>query len=116
MNDITDTCDPIEAYPETDFPIKVDAPPAISTFPNGITYAISGGTWIPIPSGSTREDLPKWMNWDKPEVIYDEEKITGSRGDIYTLRRNQTTNEITCSCPGFKWRGKCKHRKAAFAS
>lgn len=113
---MVDTPDPIEAHPEIDFPIKVDACPAITTFPSGITYAISGGTWIPIPAGSTREDLPKWMNWDKPEVTYDEEEVVGSKGDIYVLRRNQATGEITCPCRGFKWRQKCRHLKLAFAS
>jgi hypothetical protein len=113
---MVDTPDPIEAHPEIDFPIKVDVPPAIATLVSGITYAISGGTWIPIPAGSTRKDLTKWMIWAKPEVVYDEEKIAGSKGNIYTLRRNQTTGDITCSCPGFKWRGKCKHLKLAFAS
>ena len=113
---MTVTPDPIEEHPEIDFPIKVDACPAITTFPSGITYAISGEVWIPIPAGSTREDLTKWMSWDKPGSHFEEVKVAGSRGNTYTLRRSKATGEVTCSCPGFKWRGKCKHLKGAFAS
>ena len=37
---MTVTPDPIDEHPEIDFPIKVDASPAITTFPSGITYGV----------------------------------------------------------------------------
>ena len=111
---MTDTPDPIEAHPEIDYPVKVDDPPAISTFLSGITYAISGETWIPIPGDSTREDLTKWMVWDDVGSLFDEVKVVGSRGDTYIIRRSKETGNVTCSCPGFKWRGKCKHLPLCF--
>ena len=86
---MTVTPDPIDEHPEIDFPIKVDASPAITTFPSGITYAISGAVWMPIPAGSTREDLTKWMSWDKPGSHFEEVKVSGSRGNTYTLRRGR---------------------------
>lgn len=32
-------------------------------------------------------------------------KITGSKGNIYTI----DTEEKSCSCPGYTYRGTCKH-------
>lgn len=39
-------------------------------------------------------DNPKWQ-------------VRGSKGDVYTVER--TENGLSCSCTGFKFRGKCKH-------
>ena len=111
---LVDCIDPIERYPDTEFPIEVSQNPTISTMPSGKTWAISGGTWIQVPAGSTREDLPKWMKWTPPALSYEEAKVEGSKGNTYTVRKNKKTGDVTCSCPGFKYRGKCKHLPLCF--
>jgi hypothetical protein len=104
----------ILAFPDKKFPVKVKCNPVISTFPSGITYAISESIWIPIPASSTRADLKRWMSWEQPGSQFDEAKVSGSRGNTYVVRRNKATGTLSCSCPGFKWRGKCKHLTKAF--
>ena len=39
----------------------------------------------------------------EPETI----KVTGSKGAIYNLTR--VDNQWQCSCPGYLYRGACKH-------
>jgi hypothetical protein len=34
--------------------------------------------------------------------------VVGSKGDIYTITTEPNGNK-SCSCPGFMYRGKCKH-------
>jgi len=41
------------------------------------------------------------------EVSNKTHTVTGSRGDIYTIE--ETENGLSCSCDGFKYRGRCKH-------
>jgi|TARA_R110002110_G_C12878760_1_gene662524 hypothetical protein len=106
--------DPIEEFPDKEFPVKVNCNPTIATFPSGKTFAIAGSTWIQVPSGSTRADLPKWMKWTPPPTAADIVKVEGSKGNAYTVRRNKATGNITCTCPGFKYREKCKHLAKAF--
>ena len=115
MKELVDCLDPIERYPDREFPVEVSCSPTISTFPSGKTYAVAAGTWIQVPIGSTREDLPKWMKYVPLRPTYDEVKVEGSKGNTYTVRRDTKTGKKICSCPGFKWRGKCKHLKKAFA-
>ena len=106
--------DPIERYPWIDFPIEVKCNPTISTMPSGKRWAIAGSKWIEVPLDATREDLPKWMVYKRPEPSYEEVKVEGSKGSIYTVRKETTTGEVTCTCPGFKYRGKCKHTKQVY--
>ena len=104
---------PILRYPDIDFPVKVDMNPAIATFPSGKTYAIAGSTWIQLPTGSTREDLPKWMEWHPPVSQTESIEVKGSKGNTYVVTKNTVTGAVSCSCPGHKYRGKCKHTAAA---
>ena len=46
--------------------------------------------------GEREEELPSHIK-----------KITGSKGNIYLL----DTEKMTCTCPGFTYRGNCKHVK-----
>ena len=93
-------------------PVKVDQPPLLSDFPSG-RYAISGNVWIKVPAGTKFEDLDKYMVCEcKPPVSPPDASVrswavVGSKGAHYTVRANQ--GRYTCSCPGFGWRGKCKH-------
>ena len=106
--------DPIERYPWIDFPNELKCNATISTMPSGKRWAIAGSKWIEVPLDATREDLPKWMVYKRPEPSYEEVKVEGSKGSIYTVRKETTTGEVTCTCPGFKYRGKCKHTKQVY--
>ena len=108
--------EPIKRHPDKDFPIRVDCNPIIASFPSGKTFAIAGSVWIEVPAGSTREDLPKWMVWKPATIAVDVVKVEGSKGNTYTVSRNKTTGKLNCTCPGFKYRGNCKHLTLAFPS
>ena len=103
--------DPIERSPWINLPIEVNCNPVLSTMPSGKRWAIAGSKWIEVPLDATREDLPKWMVYKRPEPSYEEVKVEGSKGSTYIVRKETTTGEVTCTCPGFKYRGKCKHTK-----
>ena len=47
--------------------------------------------------------LPAQLQDAKDELPAGAVKIVGSRGAVYII------HEGTCTCSGFKWRGKCKH-------
>ena len=111
---LEDCMDPIEEFPDREFPVKVDCNPMIATFPSGKTFAIAGQTWIQVPSGSVYADVAKWMVWVRPSTSADMVKVKGSKGNTYTVRKNKTTGKITCTCPAHKYRGKCKHEAIAF--
>ena len=42
-----------------------------------------------------------------PKVERTEFKVTGSRGDIYTVIKEGSRS--TCTCPGYSFRKSCKH-------
>ena len=111
---LEDCTDPILRHPDVEFPVEVSCNPVLSTFPSGKRFAIAGGKWIEVPLDATRADLPKWMKWSPPPASYEEVKIDGSKGSVYTVRKNTKTGDVTCSCPGFKYRGKCKHLPLCF--
>lgn len=72
---------------------------SVFKFKNPIRIDTRGRTFKPVPNTfdyKIQEDNtnPKWT-------------VIGSKGDVYTVE--QTENGLTCSCSGFKFRGKCKH-------
>ena len=81
---------------------------------SGKRYAIAGSKWIEVPLDTKLEDLPKWMKYNPPRPTYEEVKVEGSKGNTYTVRKEATTGQLTCTCAGFKYRGKCKHLTIAF--
>jgi hypothetical protein len=94
-------------------PVTVPWNPVLSRMPvSGQLYAISGGTWIPVPDGTTRADLPKYMTWDRPTVASDAPQmerwtVEGSKGNSY---RVEAFNGLwRCSCKGYEFRRKCRH-------
>lgn len=44
---------------------------------------------------------------DLDEVKSEQWQFTGSKGDIYTVQRQDGV--LRCSCPGYTFRGDCKH-------
>jgi hypothetical protein len=42
-------------------------------------------------------DKPEGRTW----------KVAGSKGSEYTV--TESNGQISCSCPGYKFRGSCKH-------
>ncbi len=94
-------------------PVTVPWNPVLSRMPvSGQLYAISGGTWIPVPDGTTRADLPKYMTWDRSTPASDAPQmerwtVEGSKGNSY---RVEAFNGLwRCSCKGYEFRRKCRH-------
>jgi len=107
---------PEETYPDVDFPISVDCNPVIVTYPSGKTYACAGSTIMRVPTGTTLDELPRWMRWERAKLDIETVRVKGSRGNSYTVTKDNNTGKTSCSCPAFKYRGKCKHVKLAFPS
>ena len=56
------------------------------------------------------KEIPNFTGYLPQEDIVpvsSEWKVTGSKGDVYTVREEQ--GYYTCTCTGFVYRGKCKH-------
>ncbi len=111
---MTDCLPPHLAHPDLEFPIEVSHNPTIVQYPSGKTWACAGSHVMQVPTGTPRQDLRQWMKWELRRPQYEIVEIKGSRGDIYKVRRDPDTREVRCDCPGFKWRGKCKHLTKAF--
>lgn len=76
------------------------------------TYAI-GGNWVEVPNGTTINDIL----WDKPEITAKPRPqskstvVKGSKGNEYIVTFNPVNKVISCTCPGYQFRKKCKHQK-----
>jgi hypothetical protein len=80
---------------------------------SGQLYAISGGKWIPVPDGTTRDDLDKYMVTVSSTQSASEAPqmsrwtVEGSRGNSY--RVEAYGGSWRCSCKGYQFRRKCRH-------
>jgi hypothetical protein len=55
------------------------------------------------------KEVPNTFGFVEPEVVASKDSWTvkGSRGENYIVER--VAGKLTCTCSGFKFRGKCKH-------
>ena len=92
-------------------PVEVTWNPALTTGVDGKRYAISGSTWIEVPSDTTFDELPMYMVVKKREGSQKRGEgswhVKGSRGADYRVSLRQ--GQWSCTCPGFGWRRRCKH-------
>mgnify|MGYP006970194282 CR=1 FL=1 len=94
-----------------ELPVRVSMNPLIARLQSG-TYAISGGTWIPVPENTTRADLPKYMTWTPPSDGPQAPSgsvwtVQGSKGQAYTVEA--VSGSLSCSCKGYQFRRACRH-------
>ena len=82
---------------------------------SGKTYIVAG-KWVEVPDGTTLADVDKYVIHVKPAspATIETWEVQGSRGNVYTIRRREN-GELSCSCPGFGFRRKCKHTSAVAA-
>lgn len=93
-----------------EYPVKVSMPPAITRGPSGKTYIVAG-CMIPVPEGTTRDDMHKYVKYERPK--HDDVKtwkVASSSGSTYTVKCYDG-NRYTCECAGYKFYKKCKHIK-----
>lgn len=76
-------------------------PPSFAVI-NGQKYLMPG--WTPVENNVTFSDVKHINPYKKTIKTFE---IKGSSGNMYTITKRG--NEISCNCPGFKFRGKCKH-------
>ena len=71
----------------------------VFTFKKPIRIDVRGRKFVEVPNSwdFAVEDRPEGRYW----------QVQGSRGDVYTV--SELNGNLTCSCSGFKFRGKCKH-------
>jgi hypothetical protein len=92
-------------------PVQVSMQPALFTSHKGIRYGIAGSVWVEVPIHTTLDGLSEYMVYKPREIVAAAgEKtwsVTGSRGDLYTVKRLE--NVYSCSCKGYGYRRKCSH-------
>ena len=71
------------------------------TFKKPYRFDARRRSFVEVPElGEIDLDLVKAEKWE----------FVGSRGDTYTVQK--IDNMLKCSCPGFTFRGECKHVKS----
>ena len=88
------------------YPIDVTVPPAIMRGV-GKTWIVAG-CMIPVPEGTTLEDVGKWVRYVPPKPSKSTWKIASSSGGNYTVHM-WSAERWTCDCPGHKFHKRCKH-------
>mgnify|MGYP003625597543 CR=1 FL=1 len=63
--------------------------------------------WIPVEDNISFDDVD--VTDPYANIKKDTYKVTGSKGDKYTVTNRNGT--FTCDCPAGKFRGSCKHSK-----
>jgi hypothetical protein len=89
------------------YPIKVSMPPAITKGYSGTTYIVAG-CMIPVPDGTTREDMHKYVTYEKKEYDVKSWDVKSSSGSTYKVKCYDG-KKYTCNCPGFRFHKRCKH-------
>jgi len=75
----------------------------IKTFKNPIRIDVRGRKFVINPvqfKTKLKEDEPEGRVW----------VVKGSKGDEYTV--SELNGNLSCTCSGFKFRGKCKHAES----
>ena len=75
-------------------------------FGQGQPFRFKNPIRIDIRGRKFREVANQWM-FSIDEPLGRSWKITGSKGDVYTV--SEENGSLSCSCSGFKFRGNCKH-------
>lgn len=72
----------------------------VKKFKQPMSIDIRGRTFVELEDSEPQEETPKPDQW----------KFTGSKGDVYTVSREPGGGmNYHCTCPGFTYRGQCKH-------
>ena len=55
------------------------------------------------------KEVPNTFSFVEPDVVVSKDSwiVKGSKGENYIVER--VAGKLTCTCSGFKFRGKCKH-------
>lgn len=56
------------------------------------------------------KEIPNYTGYlpqEEIKPVSTEWRVTGSKGDVYTVREEK--GEYSCTCTGFTYRGRCKH-------
>jgi hypothetical protein len=95
--------------------IKARYNPVLLRLPDGRVFACAG-EWHPLPSHvASYAEMMEHVEIvrhsepvsapDAPQASWE---VQGSKGSLYTVRRSHR-GAWSCTCPGYGWRGKCKH-------
>ena len=93
----------------TEYPVKVTMPPAIM---RGVDKTfIVAGCMIQVPHDITKEDIPKYVTYERPVTNAKVWKVKSPSGSTYTVKRYDD-GRYNCDCQGFKFYKRCKHVKS----
>lgn len=100
-----------EDYPNHAYYLSDDKTKLYAYVPHGAKEVRTLKAFIRIDTrGRTFKEIPNtygWIHTDQLKQVPRSWVVKGSKGDEYTITEEE--NGLTCSCPGFVFRGKCKH-------